>query len=223
MVNYGNSMIYKLCCKDTNITDIYIGSTTNFYRRKSQHKSSCNNINHKSYNCYKYQFIRDNGGFENWDMVLVENISCSSKIELLKIERDYIDNLKPILNSVKSYTSIEEKKEYSKEYSKEYYHDNTEHKKEYSKEYNKKNKDQIKQKKKEYDNQNKEYKKEYNKEYREKNKEKLNQKQKEYNKEYREKNKEKLNQKINCPICNSLILKRNIKQHQQSKKCISCK
>ena len=204
MVNYGNSMIYKLCCKDTNITDIYIGSTTNFYRRKSQHKSNSNNINCNCYNNYKYQFIRDNGGFENWDMVLVENISCSSKIELLKIERDYIDNLKPILNSVKSYTSIEEKKEYSKEYSKEYYHDNTEHKKEYSKEYNKKNKDQIKQKKKEYDNQNKEYKKEYNK-------------------EYREKNKEKLNQKINCPICNSLILKRNIKQHQQSKKCISCK
>ena len=28
-VDYSKSVIYKLCCKDPTITDIYIGSTTN--------------------------------------------------------------------------------------------------------------------------------------------------------------------------------------------------
>ena len=58
MVNYNNSIIYKLCCKDTNITDIYVGSTTNFYRRKQDHKQQCNNTNSKEYNKNAYQFIR---------------------------------------------------------------------------------------------------------------------------------------------------------------------
>ena len=39
MVNYNKSTIYKLCCKDTEITDEYVGSTTNFSRRKAHHKS----------------------------------------------------------------------------------------------------------------------------------------------------------------------------------------
>tara|TARA_R110002012_G_scaffold214831_1_gene385933 strand:- start:373 stop:912 length:540 start_codon:yes stop_codon:yes gene_type:complete len=144
-------MIYKLACKDTNITDIYIGSTTNFYRRKSQHKNNCNNINSKSYNHYKYQFIRNNGDFENWDMVLVENISCENKRELEKIERIYIDDLKPTLNSNKSYTSQEEKKEYHKEYREK----NEDKFKEYEKEYNKKNEDKLRKQKKEYKKKNK--------------------------------------------------------------------
>ena len=50
MVNYANGIIYKLCCLDPNITEIYIGSTTNKYRRKQQHKGICNNVNGKKYN-----------------------------------------------------------------------------------------------------------------------------------------------------------------------------
>ncbi len=43
MVNYSKGLVYKLCCNDTNIKDIYVGSTTNFIRRKSDHKSACDN------------------------------------------------------------------------------------------------------------------------------------------------------------------------------------
>ena len=57
MVKYNESMIYKLCCKDTDITDIYLGSTTNFRCRKNQHKSQCHNINAKGYNYKVYKFI----------------------------------------------------------------------------------------------------------------------------------------------------------------------
>jgi len=77
----------------------------------------------------------------------------------------------------------------------------------------------------------KKYMKKYDKKYYENNKEKLKEKEKEYyeknknkikkiNKKYYEDNKEKINMKINCPICNSLIRKYDLKRHQKSKKCL---
>ena len=98
MPNYQESSIYKLCCKDTTIEDIYIGSTTNFRRRKNEHKMRCNNSKSKSYTSYKYEFIRNNGGWDNWDMIQVKEVSCNNKKELNSIERDFIDKLKPTMN-----------------------------------------------------------------------------------------------------------------------------
>ena len=46
-VDYSKSMIYKLCCKDVNIKEIYVGSTTNLIKRKYQHKADCYNKNRK--------------------------------------------------------------------------------------------------------------------------------------------------------------------------------
>ena len=54
MVNYNNSTIYKLCCNDLSVTDIYVGSTTNFKMRKHDHKSRYNNELGKSYNLVVY-------------------------------------------------------------------------------------------------------------------------------------------------------------------------
>ena len=97
MVNYSNSIIYKLCCREVNINDVYVGSTTNFNRRKQSHKSKCNN--EKGYNINVYKFIRGNGGFENWDMIEIERFNAIDKQELHKRERYYIDSLKASLNS----------------------------------------------------------------------------------------------------------------------------
>ena len=87
MVKYNQSIIYKLCCKDPSITDIYIGSTTRFARRKSQHKSICNNTdtNNQSYNFYVYQFIRENNGFSNWDMIEIEKYEDWGDLDSWKI------------------------------------------------------------------------------------------------------------------------------------------
>ena len=98
MVNYSNSIIYKLCCLDSSITDIYIGSTTNKTRRKNHHKTCCNNVNNKDYNIYVYQFIRENGGFDNWDFVEIERVNAIDKSDLHKRERFYIESLKSTLN-----------------------------------------------------------------------------------------------------------------------------
>ena len=100
MVNYNNALIYKLCCKDTNIKEVYIGSTCNFRRRKCQHKSCCISSKSKSYNMVVYEFIRKNGGWDNWDMVLIEKVICNDKLELKQKERVHIEKTLNNLNRV---------------------------------------------------------------------------------------------------------------------------
>ena len=47
---------------------LYIGSTNDFNIRKSQHKHNCYNHECKEHNYQVYKYIRDNGGWENWEM-----------------------------------------------------------------------------------------------------------------------------------------------------------
>ena len=57
-VDYSKTFIYKLCCRDPNVKEIYVGHSTDFKSRNLSHKYSCNNINSKGYNSYNYRFIR---------------------------------------------------------------------------------------------------------------------------------------------------------------------
>jgi len=100
MVNYKNSIIYKLCCRDPDIKDIYIGSTTNFRTRKHDHKKICENKTgtYKNAHFYVYQFIREHGGWNNWDMVEVEKYECNDRKELHCRERYHIEQLGAGLN-----------------------------------------------------------------------------------------------------------------------------
>jgi len=93
MPDYQKSLIYKIICKDLNIKNVYIGSTTDFRVRKNQHYSYCNNNSDSHYNIYVYKFIRENGGWNNFKMVLIDYKPCNSKLELLNIERKYIENI----------------------------------------------------------------------------------------------------------------------------------
>jgi hypothetical protein len=92
-INYNDVIMYKIVCNDTNITDIYIGHTTNFTKRKAAHKSLSNNSN-----LYVYQFIRDNGGWKNWNMIMIEKYPCSCKLDATKRERELLEELKATLN-----------------------------------------------------------------------------------------------------------------------------
>ena len=145
MVNYNNSIIYKLCCKDINITEVYVGSTTNFNRRKQQHKNNCSNENGKKYKYNVYQFIRNNRGFENWDMVEIEKYNCNDKRELHKRERYYIDTLKASLNKmIPTHTRkewLEKNKDILRKKDKEYYEKNKDKREEWLE----KNKDRLKE------------------------------------------------------------------------------
>ena len=98
-INYENACIYQIVCKDVNITEKYIGSTTNLIQRRRAHKTVCCNDNAKRHNTFVYQFIRENGSFDNWDVVLVEKvIDCKDNQNLHKRERFYIESLKAELN-----------------------------------------------------------------------------------------------------------------------------
>lgn len=102
-IDYNNVIMYKIVCNDINITDIYIGHTTNFTKRKAAHKSICNNSN-----LYVYQFIRDNGGWNNWNMVMIEKYPCTCKLDATKRERELLEELNATLNKqIPSRTSKE--------------------------------------------------------------------------------------------------------------------
>tara|TARA_R110001599_G_C11827698_1_gene617964 strand:- start:105 stop:521 length:417 start_codon:yes stop_codon:yes gene_type:complete len=123
MVNYQDSFIYKICCKDLTIQDIYIGSTTNFKQRKRQHKNCTTKETNKNYNRTLYKFIRDNGDWDNWDMILIKNVSCESRLELNRIERESYEEYEPTLNYQVPSRS---KKEYQKQFDSTYYERNKE-------------------------------------------------------------------------------------------------
>lgn len=228
MTKYDQSIIYKLCCKDTNITDIYVGSTTAFKNRKYQHKRSCNNEKGKNYNYKVYIFIRDNGGFDNWDMIEIEKYKATDKRDLEKRERYYIESLKSSLNkniptrTIKEYqlNNKDKIKEYRennkdkiKEQRKEYRENNKDVIKEQCKEYYEKNKDVIKEQKKEYYKKNKDVIKEQKKEYYEKNIDK----RKEYDRQRYLKNYEKNKDKINEKRRQRYLKKKEQKQSLESK------
>ena len=96
--NYNNNVIYKIVCNDLNIKDLYVGHTTNFIKRKSQHKDNCSNTKDKHYNMNVYKVIRDNGGWINWSMLEIEKYPCSDCNEARTRERYWVETLLPNLN-----------------------------------------------------------------------------------------------------------------------------
>ena len=160
MVNYKNGCVYKLCSKDPNTTEIYVGSTVCFKQRKSAHKSSCNNEEGGRYKMRLYEFIRENGGFVNWDMIELEKYSATDKKDLEKRERYWLESLKASLNSKVPTRSPKEYREENKEIISEkrkiYYEENKEIISEKHKLYNSENKENTSEKSKIYREENKE-------------------------------------------------------------------
>jgi hypothetical protein len=137
--------LYKLCCLDPEVKDIYVGSTRSFRQRKNMHKHNCNTPTDKAYNFYVYQFIREHGGFQNWSMISIFTGEFETKHEMHRKEREYIEELKASLNKQLPTRTMKERyldnreevllktKEYSitnsesiKIYKKQYYQNNSE-------------------------------------------------------------------------------------------------
>ena len=126
--------IYKIVCDD--LPDyVYVGSTKVFRARKSRHKQSCNNPNNKRHNLKVYKTIRENGGWDNWRMVLVEECGEISNNQARIREEHYRLKLNANMNSNRAFLSVDEKKKYHDEYNKQY-----------NKQYREANKDEIKEK-----------------------------------------------------------------------------
>jgi hypothetical protein len=172
-MDFSKTVIYHFVCKDEMIKCSYVGSTTNFVKRKNCHKSVCYNEKRHEYNLKLYQTIRENGGWINWDMKPLEEFPCENKTQQVIREQYWIDRLNPELNHCKAYQPLERK--------------------EYIKEYQRVNAEVIRDKQKEYQQVNAEVIAEKQKAYRETNAEAINvwreankDKTKTYNKAYYE-------------------------------------
>ena len=94
--------IYKIYCINKP-NDFYIGSTNNLSSRKSHHKKNVKNKVGKRYWTKLYVFIRENGGWESFMFEKLIELECLTTDEIRKREQLYIDDLKPTLNSIKSF------------------------------------------------------------------------------------------------------------------------
>jgi len=146
--------IYKIVCNDVSVTDFYVGSTKCFRKRKYKHKFCCNTENDNNYNNKIYQTIRANGGWDNWRMVVIEEMEeTTTKLQAHIREEYYRLELGATLNMMCCGTGLTRD--------------------EYLKQYNKK--DAIKKYQKKYKQTNKNAIKIYQREYRKKRKEKKQQ------------------------------------------------
>lgn len=133
-IDYSKTVIYKIVCKNEDVKDIYVGSTTRFNERRREHKKYCINEIYKEYNYKVYQMIRANGGWFNWDMIEIIKQPCKDGAESHALERYYYELLNCNMN-----TKVPNRTQ--KEYEKEYYKDNKEKKIKYQNEYRKQQKE----------------------------------------------------------------------------------
>lgn len=99
-IDYSNTIFYKISCIDPFITDVYVGHTTNFVQRKHAHKQSCINAKTMNYKCKLYEVIRNNGGWNNWKMEIINFHNCCNHYEARQKEQEYFISLKATLNSI---------------------------------------------------------------------------------------------------------------------------
>lgn len=135
---------YKITCLNNNVDFLYVGSTKNLNNRKWLHKSVCNNPNNSSYNLKLYETIRNNGGWDNWEVRPIGKGIFNNKTDARIEEQRYINELRANLNSFRAHMTKDDENEMKKNYvinnhqkvldSKKQYRDN--HKEELKKKYN---------------------------------------------------------------------------------------
>jgi hypothetical protein len=198
MVNYQEGLIYKIAHKYSPY--VYIGSTTNFNRRKQEHKSICLNEKSKNYNLKVYQTIRELGGWDNFEMVLVAKCPCDDKKELHAKEFEYQQLFDVNMNVNDAVKDNEKRKIYMRKYMLKYYENK---------------KEEILQNKKKYYENKKEEISEKGKNYREKNNEDIKIRKKKYYENNKEEILEKQKEKIECE-CGCVVVKNKINRHRKT-------
>ena len=155
-------IFYKFVCENPEIKSCYVGHTTNFMNRRRQHKYCCTNPKSTEYELTKYQIIRANGGWNKWKMVEIYRQICLDKIDCIKIEQKYIEELQTDMNMKNAYSN-------RKDYENKYKLENAEKIVIYAKQHRLENKEHYQEYKTKYILENKEYIQEQNKIYRLKN------------------------------------------------------
>jgi len=98
-------VVYKITCDSPDVDHVYVGSTTNFKNRKSDH--TFRSLNETNTNKL-YTAIRSYGGYKNWTIEAIETSTCETNLEIRTRERFWFDELRPSLNSYRTQSSQEE-------------------------------------------------------------------------------------------------------------------
>jgi hypothetical protein len=211
-VDYSKTVIYKIVCNDLTVTDLYVGSTVHFIKRKCQHKCDC-----KTSDLKIYKTIRDNKNWENWSMIQIEEFPCANGNEARARERYWYEQLNANLNTVYPQRNLSE-----------YYVANRNKILDHQKEYRDINKDKIKDSAKKYydeikDTKRQEYlnnTKDQRKQYLDVNKDKIIIKKKEWYEKNRDKILEDKRSKYTCEC--GTICRHDVKaKHFRTKKHIN--
>jgi hypothetical protein len=88
--NLDQCTVYHIRHRET-LQVVYVGSTTNFDQRKAKHKYAYNYDKRAAYMYPHYTYIRENGGFESFEIVPILHQKCESCIELRILEQQEID------------------------------------------------------------------------------------------------------------------------------------
>lgn len=174
----------------------YVGSTKNIKKRMNYHKSDCYNIKSTNYNVKLYKYIRENSGWNNINVQILDVIDNIDKKQAIVFEQQFIEYFENTLNAIRAYATPEQIKQYQKQY-------------------NQANKEQIKQYQKQYQQDNKEQIKQQNKQYYENNKEQIKQKTKQYKQDNKEQIKQKYKKKVKCDCCNKEMTQTNLNRHKK--------
>jgi len=100
MNKYSNMCIYQIVCKDPKITDCFVGHTNDIKSRNETISKECSNMKCSSYNTPINQFLRNNGGWDNFNIEVLQYVSCSTLFEVLQIKQNNIKACNANLNTI---------------------------------------------------------------------------------------------------------------------------
>ena len=186
-----NYVMYKICPKNKDLNYCYIGHAKDFNARKSQHKTPCMDATHNKAHFKLYEVIRQNGGWNEWEMVEIEQLNGKTKLEARIREQELIKQHNANLNMLNAFITEDERASTKKAITEKYREENKEFLKEQTKQYKQNHKEIIAEQMKKYRAENKEKLTAQKKEYYEKNKERMDRIKKEWREENKEIQKEK--------------------------------
>ena len=82
----------------------------------NHHKTTCNNEKDEEHNLKLYQFIRENGGWDNWQTIHIETLSCKASLEAKAIERQFAEQPEARLHTIRPTSTTEEQNQLKKKW-----------------------------------------------------------------------------------------------------------
>jgi hypothetical protein len=108
--DFSKTKMYRIVCKDLTVPFGYVGGSVDLIKRRNRHKNDCINPTNKAHNFYIYKKIREHGGWENWDLIKIEDFPCKSKEESVIRERALYETMfEHKLNTIRPHITAEER------------------------------------------------------------------------------------------------------------------